>query len=131
MSYLFIVHDLLITGSSRRGISDSTSPSSNRAGGSGGNGGNCPPKLLMLIKYRWIGRKKKRQGLWKQGEGGQFPAFSNFKLSYINGCPFTFSDLLSLRSELRERGHEVVIGKKKDQALFADSGNLQSHHHTV
>lgn len=40
------------------------------------------------------------------------------------------SELPSLRSELRERGHEVVIGKKKDQALFADSGNLQSHHHT-
>jgi len=40
------------------------------------------------------------------------------------------SDLPLSRSELRERGHEVVIGRKKDQALFADSSSLQSHHHT-
>jgi len=40
------------------------------------------------------------------------------------------SDLPSSKSELRERGHEVVIGRKKDQALFADSSSLQSHHHT-
>ena len=87
LSYLFIVHDLLITGSSQRGISDSTSPLSNRAGGSRGQGREIahpnfgrfrmltlpwnylPPEIFRPSDVKnWT--KRKRQGLWKQGEGG-------------------------------------------------------------